>query len=868
MSFVSGIFAQNVQVPEGITKVTSVQGVTEYRLENGLQILLIPDQTKQNVTANIVYKVGSRHEGYGETGMAHLLEHLLFKGTPKYGNIPGEISKRGMSANATTSFDRTNYYATFAATGDNLEFYLDMEADRMINSYVAKKDLDSEMTVVRNEMENGENDAQRILIQKVFSSAFQWHNYGKSTIGARSDVENVKIENLQAFYHKYYQPDNAALIVAGKFDQSKVLSLIKEKFGAISKPGRILNPTWTTEPTQDGERAIYVRRTGTQQMIMVGYHIPQSTNADFPAIYIMERLLADSAFGELHKNLVETKMATSVLGGSFQLREPGFIIFAARVAKDKPLDVVQSKLIETVEDFGQKLPAKEDVERQKLATEKGLSTVMGDSTTLASIMSEWVSKGDWRLAFSYREGISKVTPEDVQRVAKTYFLSSNRTMGIFVPTDNPIRADIPVLTEEQIAARGNTVKAGETISAGEAFEATTANIEARTTRGQIGGIKTAFLAKQNRGDLVRLRLDLHFGDEKSLKNLDKVGELTGGLLMRGTQKRTRQQIKEDTDRMKVSVSVNGSATGVSVVISAKKDTLAEALRIAAEILKEPAFLQTDFEEVKIAAQTGLENTKGNPASVAQRELRIAFNQKKKGEIGYVGTVDEDIAETKAVTLEQVKKFHRDFYGASNGELVIVGDFDEKEINPVVNQLFGGWKSVKPYTRISQKFAPVSAVKKSIETPDKANAVFYARLPLQMSDSNPDYPAMLMGNFIFGGGFLNSRLATRIRQKEGISYSIGSMFSAGSRDDSALFMVQGIFAPENAERLENALREEIEKVLRDGFTEKEVAEAKQGWILSRQRIRGDDTGLRSLLVAQLIANRTMAWEDEMEKKLQL
>ena len=193
----------------GPVKVTSVEGITEYALANGLRVLLFPDQTKQTITVNVTYLVGSRHEGYGETGMAHLLEHLLFKGTPKHPNIPQELTSHGARPNGTTWFDRTNYFETFQATDENLRWALDLEADRMVHSFIAKKDLDSEMTVVRNEFELGENDPASILEERVLSTAYLWHNYGNSTIGARADLENVPIERLQAFWRNYYQPDNA-----------------------------------------------------------------------------------------------------------------------------------------------------------------------------------------------------------------------------------------------------------------------------------------------------------------------------------------------------------------------------------------------------------------------------------------------------------------------------------------------------------------------------------------------------------------------------------------------------------------------------------------------------------------------------------
>src|SRR6266498_3207946 len=200
-------------------RVTSVEGITEYRLTNGLSVLLFPDQTKQTITVNITYLVGSRNENYGETGMAHLLEHLMFKGTPRHPNIPQELTAHGARPNGTTWLDRTNYYETFQATQENLKWALDLEADRMVHSFIAKKDLDSEMTVVRNEFEMGENDPEGVLDQRVLSTAYLWHNYGKDTIGARADIENVPIDRLQAFWRTYYQPDNAYLLVAGKLDR-------------------------------------------------------------------------------------------------------------------------------------------------------------------------------------------------------------------------------------------------------------------------------------------------------------------------------------------------------------------------------------------------------------------------------------------------------------------------------------------------------------------------------------------------------------------------------------------------------------------------------------------------------------------------
>src|SRR5688572_14229079 len=310
-------------LPAGVQRVTSVEGITEYSLANGLRVLLFPDQSKATITVNVTYLVGSKHENYGETGMAHLLEHLLFKGSTRHTDIPKELQDRGARPNGTTSFDRTNYFETFSASDANLEWALDLESDRMVNSFVSKKDLDSEMTVVRNEFEAGENNPLSVLFQRVLSTAYLWHNYGKSTIGARSDIENVPIERLQAFYKNYYQPDNAILLVAGKFDEAKTLGLITKYYGSIPRPQRVLQPNYTAEPVQDGERSVTLRRVGDVQGVVVAYHIPAGSHPDFAALDMAADILADTPSGRLYKALVETKKAAEVSGGTYQLREPG-----------------------------------------------------------------------------------------------------------------------------------------------------------------------------------------------------------------------------------------------------------------------------------------------------------------------------------------------------------------------------------------------------------------------------------------------------------------------------------------------------------------------------------------------------------------
>ena len=554
--------AQTVKMPDGIAKIASVEGITEYRLEsNGLKILLFPDQTKQTATVNITYLVGSRFENYGETGMAHLLEHMVFKGTPKHPNIPAELTSHGARPNGTTSYDRTNYFETFAATDENLNWALDLEADRMVNSYIARKDLDTEFSVVRNELESGENDPFGVLLQKTLATAFQWHNYGKDTIGARSDVENVPIDRLQAFYRKYYQPDNSVLLIAGKFDEAKTLEMIKKYFGAIPKPERVLPPNYTIEPTQDGERQVTVRRVGDTQFVMTGYHVAPGAHPDNAALDVLTEVLSDTPSGRLYKNLVAAKKASQVFGFGFSLKEPSFNIFGVELRKEDSIDAVRDVMIETIEGAAKTPPTKEEVERAKASLLKNIELSLNDPNRVGLGLSEYIAQGDWRLFFLNRDRLRQVSPEDALRVAQKYFKQSNRTLGMFVPTTNPDRAEIPQLKNDEITAMVKDYK-GEALAAqGEVFDPTPANIESRVKRLKIGGLDVAFLSKKNRGESVVANLALRFGDEKSLLNRSTAANFAGQMLMRGTSKHTRQQLQDELNRLKAQVRVFGGATG-------------------------------------------------------------------------------------------------------------------------------------------------------------------------------------------------------------------------------------------------------------------------------------------------------------------
>ncbi|HEY2972494.1 MAG TPA: pitrilysin family protein [Pyrinomonadaceae bacterium] len=851
-------------LPKGVDRVTSVEGITEYRLPNGLRVLLFPDPTKPTVTVNVTYLVGSRNENYGETGMAHLLEHLTFKGTPKHSNIPQELTTHGARPNGSTGTDRTNYFETFAATDENLNWALDLESDRMVNSFIAKKDLDSEMTVVRNEFESGENSPFNVLLQRSMAASYIWHNYGKTTIGARSDIENVPIERLQAFYRNYYQPDTAVLLIAGKFEEQKTLALVDKYFSLIPRPTRTIQKIYTVEPAQDGERAVTLRRVGDTQLVQALYHVPAGSHPDFAAVDIIAQIVGDTPSGRLHKALVETKKASSVFGFDFQWHDPTLAIFGAEVRQGDSLDVARDTLIQSIEGIGANPPTKEEVERARAQLLKSIELALNNSDRVGVTLSEFIGAGDWRLFFLHRDRLRQVTPEEVARVAAKYFKPSNRTLGLFIPTPNPDRTEIPATPDLNAALKD--YKGDAIVVAGEAFDPSPVNIESRTMRSNLGGIKLALLSKKTRGGKVVAQLTVRFGDERSLMNRSTDAVLAGAMLMRGTNKHSRQQIQDELDRLKARVRVSGGATQANVSIETTRENLPSVMPLVAEILREPAFPEREFELLKQEYLAAIEQQKSEPGQIGSTEFSRHITPYPKGDVRYTSTTEEDIADLNRTTLEQTKQFYKDFYGTSNAQLTVIGDFDDKEIGELVNQLFVDWKSSRPFKRIPSVYKDVAPINRSLRTPDKANAVFLAGFTLQVRDDNPDYPALILGNYILGGGFLNSRLAARIRQKEGLSYGVGSSINVSALDQYGTFVANAIYAPQNVEKLETAFKEEIARMLKDGFTADEVEGAKSGYLQSRQVSRAQDNELVGRLNNYLFLNRTLQWDADFEAKI--
>ena len=807
-----------------------VEGITEYRLPNGLSVILFPDASKPTATVNMTYKVGSRNESYGETGMAHLLEHLMFKGSKNFPNPTKEFTRRGFRMNGSTWLDRTNYHVSFTATDDNMDWALRWSADAMVNSFIARKDLDTEMTVVRNEYEMGENDPMSVVLKRMQCILFDWHNYGKPTIGARSDIEHVKIENLQAFYHRYYQPDNAVLTISGKFDPSRVLPEVTRIFGAIPRPARKLPEEWTVEPTADGERFFTVRRPGKAKLVAVGYRVPAANDPDYLRVSLGVDILTDSPKGRLYKALVEKGLADKVFGFSIPGKDPGFVFIGAMLKKDGDEKRVRDVMVDTLErSFRESAPTGDELKKAVDDERLDYDRLFSDPEEFGVELSEFIGMGDWRLFFLNRDGLKQVGSKDVADAVSRYFVRDNRVVGMFIPEEKPVRAGMPerISLDSQIASHKFSGE-GERV---EAFDNSQENINARTHVVRAGGLKLALLPKKNRGRTVTVEIRLNIGNEASLKGKQLEKTLLQFMLSRGTPDLTYEQISDRFTELKI----DGDLTSFTT----DREHAADAIRFVGTIMNKASFPEKEFEKLKRSISTANQAKLDDPTALAIDALNLHFRTYPADDPRTRLTRKEIVDKIGSVTVDDVKKLYRSVFQNASADIAVVGDFDEKAVEKAFRETFTRTSGEK-YQRIDSEFHPVAAGRIVINTPQKENAFLIARRDFKGNQDDPDAAALYVADWIIGGGSgLSNRLATRLRQKDGLSYSVYSQIALREFGTKASFITLAITAPQNLAHAERDMREELERVARDGVTEQEVAEAKKGLLDSRAVNRSQD-----------------------------
>ena len=688
------------------------------------------------------------------------------------------------------------------------------------------------------------------------------------------------------------------LILTGRLDETKTLQAVADSMGKIPRPTRKLEQTYTLEPSQDGERFVELRRVGQGQDLMLAYHGPAAGHPDSAALQVLAGILSGgggggrggrgggAGEGRLAKALVDTKMANSASMNFRGQHDPGLIMLSATLSKDQSLDDVRKRMIEVLNDVIANPPSKEEVDRVTTGLLRNLENSLSDPQAIATgALNEAVADGDWRLMFLQHDRLKDVSPQDVVRVAKTYLKASNRTVGYYIPDAAPDRTVVPPTPDLESLLKDH--KSTVTISHAEVFDPTPMNIEKRLVRSKLSnGMKVVMLPKKTEADMVDATIELRFGDATALAGKNAVAQVAGSLLSSGTKSKTREQLADEMRKLNARIQVTGGGGGgfagrgggrgapggggggVNTAMASIRVPAANfvaALKLAAEMLKDPSFPQAEFDRVVQPRLKAMENPETEPTQLATETLTRHLSPWKAGDVLYPRTRVEQLADMKAVTLDDVKKFHSQFYGANYGVFAVVGPVDAKATEAAAEQLLGNWNTAMAYQPIVARYMAVTAINRKIETPDKANAQFEAGLRMKLSQTDPDYPAMVLAGYMFGGP-ITSHISDRIRNREGLSYGANARIAVPLEGDSSLLSGTVSLNPANGPKVEASFQDELAKTLKEGFTAKEVEEAKKAYLDSRSVGRSQDAALLNVLVTNAQLDRTMNWDEELERKI--
>jgi zinc protease len=848
-------------LPQGMRFLGQTQGVFAYQLANQLRVLLIPDQTKSSFLLQVVYAVGSAQESYGERGMAHLLEHLLFKGSPKHPELVKELKGRGAQYNATTFVDRTQYYESLPADDPKaLSWALEMEADRMVNAFIAKKDLDSEMSVVRNEFENNENSGELATLLRTFSTAYLWHNNGNPTIGVRSDIENVKIERLQAFYQKYYQPDQATLILSGKIEPKDALKKIQASFGKLKKPTRIVEPIYTIEPPQEGERRVLVRKPGANRLWVAAYHIPASGDVDESALEVLAPILADVPTGVLYEELVKPGLALSVQTQVMMFKDPGLFLIGVEFPKEKDPGQIEKIIDERLARLGLEpdtifTAARVSKHRERML--KQLELALHDSHALAQALVDSVSLGDYRIFFKQKQELAEVGPQDVARVFKHYFKKSNRTVGLFEPEEQPDL--VKVRGRVDLGQRLAGFVAESSVEQGEDFDATPDAIEKRVKRIQLRpGLELALLSKKTRGRVVNVQGQFRMGTLESLKGKRTAAQMAGRLYQRAAKNLNEDQIKDLTTQARAQLLISGGPDTFHFALETIREKLPEALRLASRLLREAEFPEAEFEREKRAWISELQGIEKDPQGAAGLLLSRTLHPYPAGDVRASLTVDAKIAEIQALSREDVKAFYEQWVGADHAQIGIIGDFDQEEASQLLSSLLGDWHAPQKVERVPEQFFDGNGSTQTLTLLGREGAVVLGGLTLPMNEDHPDALALQIAVKALGGSGMHSRLAARLRQKEGLSYGVYAQLRLSAFDPEGMVALSATFAPKNRAQVERALKEVLNDVRVNGLTQKEINLEVDAMGRELKQALGNDGHLLSVLLRGLETGKKVTY----------
>ena len=843
-----------VTLPANVEKIDSYRGIDQYRLKsNGMTILLVPDHSSPVFTFMVVYHVGSRNEAPGNTGSAHLLEHMIFnKSTEHFGRAKGhktfqevlyEAGADFSSTNMTTWYDRMNGYSTLPS--DKLELAMQIESDRMGRALILDSERQPEMSVVRNEYEIGENSPWSALHKSVAAAAIQAHPYHWSTIGYKSDIEGVTTEQLRQHYKNFFWPNNSEAILVGDFDESKALALFDREFGSLKKSEQPIPQVITVEPPQEGERRTIVRRPGTVGILMIGYMRPGGLHPDFMPLEVLSNILAEGDNSRLRQALVEKGLASDVSTNNWTLKDPYPILIDATLAPNRTHEEVETALKAALREVSEKGVTDEEVRRAQQQIEVAVIRGRDGTYNFASALGESVASTNWKWFLNYTDNIKAVTAADVKRVAATYFVPEHATVGWFVPVTSTKTAAAAVPATTPAVKTSSATETKTSFTAAPVKKNATGTFASRTTRKVLANGLIVDVLENHTVPTVAIRGLVFAGDSSVPREQIAVPSLTTKMLQRGTKSRTKEQIAALLDGVGATRFYGSSLFDATLTMNGLSRDLPLLLDVLSDEVRNPAWSAEELTKAKSELRTDVLRADDNTSARAIEKLtQLVYSSdhpyRQAGK-------DATLASLEAVTAEQLRVFHQSRYTGSSMILAIVGDVDAQQTIALVEKAFGALPKGERvrYTTAITKPAEKGS-QNVVAMPGKANMNLIYGTASGLRRTDPDYEAALIANAALGQNSLSSRIGRRVRDTEGLSYNLSSRYGFTDALDG-LWYVNVNVAPQNLAKAMKSTREELDKFAKEGITDEEVQIQKSFFAGNYQVGLGTNGGVAAALL---------------------
>ncbi|MBB4804676.1 zinc protease [Flavobacterium nitrogenifigens] len=845
LAFCTLISAQSKSV--NFKKIKELGGIEEYLYQpNGMSVLLLQDNASPVATVQIVYRVGSKHEVLGNTGSTHLLEHLMFKGTPtfnkKNGNtITDVLQNTGAQLNATTWYDRTNYFETLPS--DKIELAIQIEADRMRNSLLTKEDKDAEMTVVRNEFERGENNPNSLLDKEIWASAYIAHPYHHSTIGWKSDIEKAPIEVLKNFYNTYYWPDNATLTIIGDFRKENVFELIEKYFGKITKAPHVMPQPYTEEPQQYGPRKITVRKPGELGVVNKAYKIPGALHEDLPALGILAQIIGNGPSAILNKTFVDTRMGIYSYASATEFKEVGLFTIGVGFPTTSKHEDIDAKISEVVAKIQKEGVTQDEVNRVVAKISAQTILARDGSGVIASALNEAIAAGDWTDYITGVDRLKKVTPADVLRVANKYLVEDQSTTGYFIPKQSGSQNKNAAQASHYIGENGpfyyrhpegehshneslpaTSFSQENKLEENNALETTIEKSASAFKREKVSGIDVVSV-KTSAKDFVTVAASISLGNYASETKNDIIPALTASMLSKGTTLNDKFKFSEKLQKLGVTLNVNASTFKINIGFKCLKKDLDQVIALLAEELRNPLFDAKEFENLK---QQFIGNTQQDLNDPGERGS-IALSQSiyPKTNPNYSLSVEDNIENIKKATLEEVKAFHKKYFGTASMRLVIVGDTDGANLNASLKKSFKNWNGGVTEKLKFEEASKAASKTEVVTIPEKPSAELFIGQFTGLKRADADYIPFYIGNYTLGAGFAG-RLMQTVRDNDGLTYNISSGLG-GNIETGGYWFVNASFNPNLFQKGLDATMVQVDKWVKEGITSTELENKKTNLI---------------------------------------